>query len=55
MSTVLFPALAGKIKTQYAKAVKSNTVVFVESEVEDVEENGITVSLIYIHIIDGDG
>lgn len=43
MST-LFPGLAKLVKTQYSAATKSGAIQFVESEVEDVEEEGVTVS-----------
>jgi hypothetical protein len=40
---VLFPNLGAKIKSQYSKAIKSNSLTFTESETTEIEENGIIV------------
>lgn len=40
--TALFPGLAKLVKTQYGAATKNGAIQFVESEVEDLEEEGVT-------------
>lgn len=39
---ILFPDLANKLKSQYSKALKSDSITFIDTELEEREENYIT-------------